>query len=63
MSEQTDRFVIEVGSGTVAQVIDMKFHESTDDDPLSRRSSAPGEKMCSRGNRSFRTPVPELVFF
>ena len=51
MSETTDRFVIETGSGTVAHIIDMDASTSGDDNPFSLGPSAPGEKMCSRGYR------------
>ena len=64
MSEQTERFAIEVGSGTVAHIIDTDADESADDDPFSLGPTASGEKMCSRGNRSFRSqrvPFPEFV--
>lgn len=64
MSEPTDRFVIEIGSGTVAHIIDMDADTSGTEDPLSVRPSASGEKMCSRGYRDFRSqrvPFSEFV--
>jgi hypothetical protein len=51
MSDTTERFVIEVGSGTVAHIIDMDASTSEDDNPFSLGPSASGEKMCSRGYR------------
>ncbi len=64
MSEPTDRYVVETGSGTVAHIIDMDAGESEDDDPFSLGSSAPGEKMCTRGYRNYRfqqVPFSEFV--
>lgn len=54
MSETTDRFVIEIGGGTVAHVIDMEASESEAENLRSIRPIAPGEKMCSRGYRDCR---------
>lgn len=54
MSEPTDRFVIETGTGTVAHIIDTGSDESDTDSGLSLGFSGPGTKMCSRGNRSYR---------
>ncbi|MCD2201071.1 hypothetical protein LPA44_14375 [Halobacterium sp. KA-4] len=51
MSEPTDRFVIEIGTGTVAHIIDMDAGQSETDSRFSLGFSGPGEKMCSRGNR------------
>ncbi|WP_246084319.1 hypothetical protein [Salinadaptatus halalkaliphilus] len=48
----------------MAHIIDTEVDETGDDDPFSLGHSAPGEKMCSRGNRSFRSkqvPFPEFV--
>ena len=51
MSEPTDGFVIEVGTGTVAHIIDMDADQDETDPRFSLDISGPGEKMCSRGNR------------
>ena len=51
MSERTDRFVIEIGSGTVAHIIDMDADHDEMSSRLSLGLNGPGEKMCSRGNR------------
>ena len=51
MSEPTDRFVIEIGTGTVAHIIDTDADQSETDSRFSLGLSGPGEKMCSRGNR------------
>jgi len=51
MSEPTDRFVIEVGSGTVAHIIDMDADQSEAESRFSLGPRASGDKMCSRGNR------------
>jgi hypothetical protein len=64
MSEPTDRFVIEIGSGTVAHIIDMDASTSEDDNRFSLGPSAPGEKMCSRSSRHpryRRVPFSEFV--
>ena len=63
MSEPTDRFVIEIGGGTVGHIIDMEASKSEGESPLSLGPSAPGEKMCSRGYRDYRFQrVPFAVF-
>jgi hypothetical protein len=49
MSEPTDRFVIEIGSGTVAHIIDMDANKTQNRCSLGPGVS--GEKMCSRGYR------------
>ncbi|WP_254840080.1 hypothetical protein [Natronomonas marina] len=54
MSEPTDRFVIEIGSGTAAHIIDMDADQSETDSRFSFGLTGPGEMMCSRGNRSPR---------
>ncbi len=51
MSETTDRFVIEVGSGTVAHIIDTEAGRSEAENQPLLGPSASGEKMCSRGYR------------
>jgi len=51
MSEPTNRFVIEVGTGTVAHIIDIDADQDEADSRFSLGLSGPGEKMCSRGNR------------
>jgi hypothetical protein len=59
-----DRFIIEVGSGTVAHIIDMDASKSEAENQLSLGPSGPGEKMCSRGYRDFRSqrvPFSEFV--
>ena len=60
MSEPTDRFVIELGSGTVAHIIDMDADQAETDSRFSLGPSAPGEMMCSRGHRH---PRPQRVPF
>jgi hypothetical protein len=63
MTETTDRFVIEIGSGTVAHIIDMDASTSEDDTRFSLGPSTPGEKMCSRSRRYPRSRrVPFLQF-
>jgi hypothetical protein len=57
MSEPTNRFVIEIGSGTVAHIIDMEAEQSENNSRFSL-NSGPGEMMCSRGNRH---PRPQRV--
>lgn len=62
MSETTDRFVIESGSGTVAYIIHIAADRA--DSRFSLGLSGPGEKMCSRGNRhpgDRRIPFSEFV--
>jgi len=54
MSEPTDRFVIEIGSGTVGHIIDTDVTESRTDAGLSFSPSAPGKKMCTRGYHDYR---------
>jgi hypothetical protein len=64
MTETTDRFVIEIGSGTVAHIVDMDASTSENDDRFSLGPSAPGEKMCSRSRRyprSQRVPFSEFL--
>jgi len=64
VSQPTDRFVIEVGSGTVAHIIDMDADQGETDSRFSLGPSAAGEKMCSRGTRHHqfqRVPFPEFV--
>jgi hypothetical protein len=51
MSEPTDRFVIEMGTGTVAHIIDMDADQAETDSRFSLAHTAPGEKMCSRSHR------------
>ncbi|WP_435094956.1 hypothetical protein [Halorubrum sp. N11] len=51
MSEPTDGFVIEIGTGTVAHIIDMDADQDKTDSRFSLGLSGPGKKMCSRGNR------------
>jgi len=63
MGDPTGHYVVETGSGTVAHIIDMDTGESEDDGPFSLGPSAPGEKMCSRGNRHFQDQrVPFSAF-
>jgi hypothetical protein len=64
MSEPTDRFVIEIGTGTVAHIIDMDADQDETDSRFSLGFSGPGEKMCSRGNRhpgDKRVPFAEFA--
>lgn len=64
MSEPTDRFVIEIGTGTVAHIIDMDANQAETDSRFSLGLSGPGEKMCSRGNRypgDKRVPFAEFA--
>ena len=60
MSNPTDRFVIEIGSGTVAHIVDMDADQSETGSRFSLGLSGPGEMMCSRGNRH---PQPQRVSF
>ncbi len=63
MTEPTDRFVIEVGSGTVAHIIDTDVPESDTDTEPWRFPRASGEKMCTRGYRDYRfQQVPFSTF-
>lgn len=64
MSEPTDRFAIEIGTGTVAHIIDMDADQAETNSRFSLGLSGPGEKMCSRGNRhpgDKRVPFAEFV--
>ncbi|MFC6752028.1 hypothetical protein [Halorubrum tibetense] len=64
MSEPADRFVIEIGIGTVAHIIDMDAGQDGTDSRFSLGVSGPGEKMCSRGNRhpgDKRVPFAEFA--
>ena len=58
MSEPTDRFVIEIGTGTVVHIIDMEANQGERDSRFSFGISGPGEMMCSHGNRH---PRPQHV--
>jgi hypothetical protein len=58
MSEQTDRFVIEIGSGTVVHIIDMEADRGERGSRFSFGIGGPGEMMCSHGNRH---PRPQHV--
>jgi len=60
MSETTDRFVIEIGSGTVAHIIDMESSTSEDGNRFSLGPRSSGEKMCSRG---YRYPGDQCLSF
>ena len=51
MTDTLDRFIIEVGSGTVAHIIDMEASTAKAENQLSLGPSLSGEKMCSRGHR------------
>ena len=63
MSEPTDRFVIETGTGTVAHIIDTDSDESETDPMVSLGFSGSGKKICSRGYRDFRSQqLPFSVF-
>ena len=64
MTEPTDRFVIEIGIGTVAHIIDMDADQEETGSRLSLGFDIPGEMMCSRGNRHPRpqhVPLSEFV--
>jgi hypothetical protein len=64
MSEPTDRFVIEIGTGTVTHIIDIDADQDKTDSRFSLGLSGPGEKMCSRGNRhpgDKRVPFAEFA--
>lgn len=64
MSEPTDRFVIEIGSGTVAHIIDMEADQEEQNSRFSLTPTAPGEKMCSRSHRHprfQRVPLSEFL--
>jgi len=64
MSESTDRFVIEVGSGTVVHIIDMDADQGERNSRFSFGIGGPGEMMCSYGNRHPRpqhVPVSEFL--
>jgi len=64
MSEPTDRFVIEVGSGTVVHIIDMDADQGERNARFSFGIRGPGEMMCSHGNRHPRPqyiPVSEFL--
>ncbi len=64
MTDPTDRFVIETGSGTVAHIIDTDADQTEDDSRFSLGPSVLGEKMCSRGYRHLgdkRVPFAEFV--
>jgi len=58
MTDTTDRFVIEIGSGTVAHIIDMEADQSEQNSRLSFGIGGPGKMMCSHGNRH---PRPQHV--
>ncbi|TKX74604.1 hypothetical protein EXE46_07830 [Halorubrum sp. GN11_10-6_MGM] len=60
MGELTDRFVIEIGSGTVAHIIDMDADQSEAESRFSLGPRVSGEKMCSRG---YRRPGDQRVSF
>lgn len=63
MSEPTDRFVIETGTGTVAHIIDTNSDESETESEVSLDFSGSGKKTCSRGYRDFRSQqLPFSVF-
>ena len=64
MSEPTDRFVIEIGSGTVVHIIDMDADQDGSNSRFSFGIGGPGEMMCSHGNRHPRpqhVPVSEFL--
>jgi len=64
MSETTDRFVIEIGSGTVVHIIDMDADQGERNARFSFGIGGPGEMMCSHGNRHPRpqhVPVSEFL--
>jgi len=64
MTRTPDRFVIEIGSGTVAHIVVMDASKSAAENSIPLGLSAPGEKMCRRGYRDYRSqrvPFPEFV--
>jgi hypothetical protein len=64
MSEPTDRFAIEIGTGTVVHIIDMDADQGERNSRSSFGIGGPGEMMCSRGNRHPRpqhVPVSEFL--
>jgi len=64
MSETTDRFVIEVGNGTVVHIIDMDAGHGERNSRFSFGIGGPGEMMCSHGNRHPRprhVPLSEFL--
>ncbi len=64
MSEVDERFVIEIGSGTVVHIIDMDADQGERNDRFSFGIGGPGEMMCSHGNRHPRpqhVPVSEFL--
>ncbi|SEP16042.1 hypothetical protein SAMN05216388_10394 [Halorientalis persicus] len=64
MTEPTDRFKIEIGTGTVAHIIDMDADQAETGTRFSLGFSGPGEKMCSRGHRhpgDQQVPLSEFV--
>jgi hypothetical protein len=64
MTEPTDRFKIEIGTGTVAHIIDMDTDQAETGSRFSLGFGGPGEKMCSRGHRhpgDQQVPLPEFM--
>jgi len=64
MGDSTDRYVIEIGSGTVAHVVDVEAETSDVGTGLTLGPDPPGEKMCSRGSRDYRferVPLSEFA--
>jgi len=64
MSEIDERFVIEIGSGTVAHIIDMDADQGERNARFSFGIGGPGEMMCSHGNRHPRpqhVPISEFL--
>lgn len=54
MSEPDERYVVELGTGTVAHIVDMSVTTPEPDDPWALEPEPPGEKLCSRGTRRHR---------
>lgn len=63
MNDTTDRFVIEIGTGTAAHIIDMTANESDEGGRWSLGPELPGEKMCTRGHRHHRFERVQLSAF
>jgi hypothetical protein len=64
MSEVDERFVIEIGSGTVVHIIDLDADQDGRNARFSFGIGGPGEMMCSHGNRHPRpqhVPISEFL--
>ena len=64
MSDPTDRFMIEIGTGTTAHIIDMDVTKPKETRDAFLNPDPPGEKLCTRGHRDYRyqrVPFPEFA--